>query len=162
MKSENETISLKLDFITGKLENHSLIQIALNNKIPELKILISNITTRQENIEHGLNNTIEIQKKMDSNEKLLTDRSAPKFSQNDANSRRIAFFVHSNTGFNKPGSIIPYQIVELNYGNALNITSGTFNVPVKGIYHFYFTGIFIFHRLEKKIKVIFFFPLYTV
>nr|CAH0102649.1 unnamed protein product [Daphnia galeata] len=148
MKSENETISLKLDFITGKLENHSLIQIALNNKMPELKILISNITTRQENIEHGLNNTIEIQKKLDSNEKLLTDRSAPKFSQNDANSRRIAFFVHSNTGFNKTGSIIPYQIVELNYGNALNITSGTFNVPVKGIYHFYFTAL----KMKKELS----------
>ena len=37
--------------------------------------------------------------------------------------------------------IIPYSGTNTNLGNGLNITDGTFNAPVSGIYFFHFQGL---------------------
>jgi len=37
--------------------------------------------------------------------------------------------------------VIPFQLARINEGNALNLTSGIFTVPVPGIYHFDFSAV---------------------
>ncbi len=129
MKSEFEANTLKSKLIKENLENHTYIQKELNNKMPELKALITGITARQEQIENGLN-------------------SRP----------NIAFLAHRITdGYNIQNSTIPYQTNVLNFGGAFNKTSGLFQVPVNGIYHFYFAGIYS-RYFFVWIRQIFIFP----
>jgi len=51
MKSAFEANTLKSNLIKENLENHTYIQKELNNKMPELKALITGITARQKQIE---------------------------------------------------------------------------------------------------------------
>lgn len=53
----------------------------------------------------------------------------------------VHFYVQRNSSFGPGGGVIPFQLMKLNVGNAFNLTSGTFTVPVKGIYHFQFSAL---------------------
>jgi len=98
---------------------------------------------------------------MESNEKLLSERTANFFEEQAIrNSIRpnIAFLAHRITdGYNIQNSTIPYQTNVLNFGGAFNKTSGLFQVPVNGIYHFYFAGIYS-RYFFVWIRQIFIFP----
>lgn len=53
----------------------------------------------------------------------------------------VAFHAYRLSPYNKVNTTVPYEKVFLNSGNALDIQTGEFKAPVKGIYSFYFSGL---------------------
>lgn len=54
----------------------------------------------------------------------------------EVKTRSIHFYVQRKTVFRAIGTIIPFELEQLNEGGAFNLESGVFTVPVAGIYHF--------------------------
>ena len=59
----------------------------------------------------------------------------------DVKSSPVYFHVQRDQMYTSVGTTIPFQVVRLNVGGGMNITSGIFTAPVSGIYHFSFTAI---------------------
>ena len=59
----------------------------------------------------------------------------------DLKTKSVHYYVQRNSSFNAPRSIIPFQLARLNEGDAFNLSSGIFTVPVNGIYHFQFSAV---------------------
>ena len=55
-------------------------------------------------------------------------------------SSHVIFHVQRQSSFNIIG-VIPFEIVRMNVGNAMNITSGIFRVPKAGTYYFTFSAV---------------------
>ena len=45
------------------------------------------------------------------------------------------------TTYNTTGTVIPYDVTQLNVGNHMNAATGVFTAPVNGRYHFSFTAL---------------------
>lgn len=58
----------------------------------------------------------------------------------DLKTKSVHFFVQRKTSFQMDG-VIPFRVERLNLGEAMNLTSGVFTVPLNGTYHFQFSGI---------------------
>ncbi|XP_046456945.1 E3 ubiquitin-protein ligase BRE1-like isoform X1 [Daphnia pulex] len=58
----------------------------------------------------------------------------------DVKSAPVHFFVQKNSSFVQKDKPIPFELSVLNVGDAMNLTSGIFTAPRKGIYYFSFTG----------------------
>lgn len=146
LNSEIAIINKKLPNIQDLISNHTAIKTSLKATLLELETKIKKKQQRQEIIEHGLNNSMAIQKKLETNEKLLPEGTPAKsVGQAAIHHPRIAFLAQRTTGFNSKGSIIPYEKNALNLGKAFDIATGLFHVPVAGVYHFYFAGIKFVH-----------------
>jgi DNA gyrase/topoisomerase IV subunit A len=146
LKSEIAIINKKLPNIQDLISNHTAIKTSLKAKLLELETAIKKKQQRQEKIEQGLNNSMAIQKKLETNEKLLPEGTHNQsVGQAAVHHPRIAFLAQRTTGFNSKGSIIPYEKNALNLGKAFDIATGLFHVPVAGVYHFYFAGINFVH-----------------
>ena len=59
----------------------------------------------------------------------------------DIKSSPIFFMVENTTVFDVINTPIPFQAARLNIGNAMDISTGIFTAPRKGIYFFLFTGV---------------------
>ena len=59
----------------------------------------------------------------------------------DLKTKSVHFYVQRNSIFNTPKSNIPFELARLNEGDAFNLSSGIFTVPVNGIYHFQFSAV---------------------
>lgn len=57
----------------------------------------------------------------------------------EVRTKSVHFYVQRNSSF-ITHSTIPFDVAPLNEGNAFNLSSGIFTVPVPGIYHFDFSG----------------------
>ncbi len=58
----------------------------------------------------------------------------------DVKSKPVYFYVQRENDFGAVGVPIPFQLVKVNIGGAMDVTKGTFTAPVKGIYFFSFIG----------------------
>ena len=56
--------------------------------------------------------------------------------QVDVKTKTVHFFVQRNSPFSTTNAVIPFDVACLNQGNAFDLASGIFTVPVPGIYHF--------------------------
>ena len=54
--------------------------------------------------------------------------------------KSVHIYVQRESTFRTPSAVIPFEVARLNEGNAFNLSSGTFTVPVPGIYHFQFSA----------------------
>lgn len=54
--------------------------------------------------------------------------------------KTVHFYVQRNSSFSTVNAVISFELARLNEGNAFDLTSGIFTVPVKGIYHFDFSA----------------------
>ena len=52
----------------------------------------------------------------------------------------VSFNVQRSTKYSTVKSAIPYEVTELNIGNAMDTNTGIFKAPVNGRYHFSFTA----------------------
>ena len=60
---------------------------------------------------------------------------------NDVKTRNgVYFYVQRTTGYASVNTVIPYQVAQLNIGNAMNLTTGTFTAPTNGRYQFAFNA----------------------
>lgn len=59
----------------------------------------------------------------------------------DVKSMPIYFYVQKSTSFNQANTPVPFEVVQLNIGNAMNIASGIFTAPRTGIYFFSLSGV---------------------
>ena len=59
----------------------------------------------------------------------------------DVKTKTVHFYVQRNSSFGTSDAIIPFQLAQLNEGNAFNLKLGIFTVPVPGIYNFYFSAL---------------------
>jgi len=59
----------------------------------------------------------------------------------DVKTKRVNFYVQRNSPFTTPNAIIPFEMALVNVGDAMDLVSGVFTVPVRGIYHFEFTAV---------------------
>lgn len=59
----------------------------------------------------------------------------------DVKTKSIHFYVQRSTNFGVSNAVIPWEVVRLNEGGAMNIASGIFTAPVPGIYHFEYSGV---------------------
>jgi hypothetical protein len=53
----------------------------------------------------------------------------------------VSFYVQRNTTYSSTGTVIPYQVEQLNIGGAMNLATGVFTAPVDGRYYFSFTAL---------------------
>ena len=54
----------------------------------------------------------------------------------------MQFYVHRNSSYSTAETVVPnWQFTRMNFGGAMNLTSGVFSAPKDGIYHFHFSGI---------------------
>ena len=56
-------------------------------------------------------------------------------------SSHVIFHVQRSTSITSQLGVIPFEIVRMNVGNAMNITSGIFRVPKAGTYYFTFSAV---------------------
>ena len=61
----------------------------------------------------------------------------------DVKTKNAHFYVQRNSSFSAqyPGAVIPFDVAPVNEGNAFDLPSGRFTVPVPGIYHFDFSAV---------------------
>lgn len=60
----------------------------------------------------------------------------------DLKTKSVHFFVQRSTGnFASVDAVVPFDTQLLNEGDAMNLGTGVFTVPVDGIYHFEFKGL---------------------
>jgi hypothetical protein len=59
----------------------------------------------------------------------------------DVKSMPVYFYVQKSTTFNQLNTPVPFEVVQLNIGNAMNIASGIFTAPRKGTYFFSLSGV---------------------
>jgi hypothetical protein len=59
----------------------------------------------------------------------------------DVKSAPVHFYVQRNSSFNTQSTPIPFELMVINEGNAMNLTSGIFTAPRPGIYFFSFMGL---------------------
>ena len=59
----------------------------------------------------------------------------------DVKTETVHFYVQRGSNFGTPNAVIPFESAPLNEGNAFNLASGIFTVPVAGIYHFQFSAV---------------------
>jgi hypothetical protein len=59
----------------------------------------------------------------------------------DVKSAPVHFHVMRNSNFNTERIPVPFDLVRVNEGNAMNLTSGKFTAPQPGIYFFSFAGV---------------------
>ncbi len=52
----------------------------------------------------------------------------------------VSFFVKRSTNYGSAGSVIPYELEQLNIGKAMKLATGVFTTPVNGRYYFSFTA----------------------
>jgi hypothetical protein len=58
----------------------------------------------------------------------------------DVKSAPVHFYVQRNSSFSTKNTPIPFELVRVNEGNAMNLLTGKFTAPRTGIYFFSFTG----------------------
>ncbi len=56
------------------------------------------------------------------------------------------FYVQKTGPFSTSGVPIPFELERLNIGGAMNITTGKFTAPRKGVYFFAFSGVSVLDR----------------
>ena len=59
----------------------------------------------------------------------------------DVKTKTVHFYVQRNSNFGPNNTVIPFELARLNEGNAFDLPSGIFTVPVNGIYHFDFSAL---------------------
>ena len=52
----------------------------------------------------------------------------------------VYFYVQRHTAYDTAGTVIPYEVTQLNVGGHMNAATGVFTAPVNGRYHFSFTA----------------------
>ena len=71
----------------------------------------------------------------------------------DVKSAPVHFYVQRNTKFNTTGTPIPFELVRVNEGNAMNLQTGKFTAPRPGIYFFSFTGLAEFPVSSSRVRL---------
>jgi len=59
----------------------------------------------------------------------------------DVKTKTVHFYVQRESIFEILNAVIPFELAPVNEGNAFNLTSGIFTVPVTGIYHVQFSAV---------------------
>ncbi|EFX79914.1 hypothetical protein DAPPUDRAFT_224885 [Daphnia pulex] len=71
----------------------------------------------------------------------------------DVKSMPVYFYVQKSTTFNQANTPVPFEVVKLNIGNAMNIASGIFTAPRKGTYFFSLSGIAVIPSTKGHLDV---------
>jgi len=58
----------------------------------------------------------------------------------DVKTKTVHFYVQLKNDFGTTNVTIPWNVEQLNEGNAMDLASGIFTVPVDGLYHFEFSA----------------------
>ena len=53
----------------------------------------------------------------------------------------MSFYVQRQTTYDTAGTVIPYELTQLNVGGHMNAVTGVFTAPVNGRYHFSFKAL---------------------
>ena len=59
----------------------------------------------------------------------------------DLKTKTVHFYVQRNSRFATNDVVIPFELAKLNEGDAFNLSSGIFTIPVPGIYHLDFSAV---------------------
>ena len=59
----------------------------------------------------------------------------------DVKTKNVHFYVQRSRNFGIAKAVIPFESARVNEGNAMNVISGIFTVPIAGIYHFQFSAV---------------------
>ncbi len=63
------------------------------------------------------------------------------FGNLEVKSKSVIFYVQRSTDFSLTNVVLPFDIVRLNVGDAMDTAAGMFTTPVNGIYHFEFSAM---------------------
>jgi len=53
----------------------------------------------------------------------------------------VSFYVQRNSTYSSTGTVIPYEMTQLNIGGGMNAETGVFTTPVNGRYYFSFNAL---------------------
>ena len=79
----------------------------------------------------------------DANRKFTSIQASVRQNKVDIESanKKVIFSAVRDTGNVAKGTIITYNKLVTNVGNAMNVNDGRFTAPISGIYHFSFSGV---------------------
>ena len=72
----------------------------------------------------------------------------------DVKKSPVYFYVQRNRGYWTTLTTIPWELAQLNIGNAINLETGVFTAPKEGVYQFHFSGIsFIRNHFQITLRL---------
>lgn len=71
----------------------------------------------------------------------------------DVKSMPVYFYVQKSTTFNQLNTPVPFEVVKLNIGNAMDIASGIFTAPRTGTYFFSLSGVAVIPSTKGHLDV---------
>ncbi|EFX82585.1 hypothetical protein DAPPUDRAFT_240816 [Daphnia pulex] len=140
-KKELGETKIDLEETRANVKNLSTQLNATEKQLAETKITAGNLSTELKETKQDLLKTRSDLTNKDDDLSTKMKEKQKWIGYADVKSAPVHFYVQRNSSFNTKSTPLPFDLVRVNEGNAMNLTSGIFTAPRPGIYFFSFAGL---------------------